>query len=95
MTLFDELVNVALKNQSQLSPLRIVVEKELLHHDILRVMRSHHLLKDLTFIGGTCLRCCYGGVRLSEDLDFTGGRDFSRNQLATMGEALTKGLQAK
>jgi predicted nucleotidyltransferase component of viral defense system len=49
------------------------VEKELLHHDILREMSMAGLLKNLTFIGGTCLRACYGSSRLSEDLDFTGG----------------------
>ncbi len=78
MSLFDKLVSEALKNQPHLSPLRVVVEKELLHHDIMRVMRDNNLTAGLTFIGGTCLRTCYGGIRLSEDLDFTGGADFSR-----------------
>ncbi|MEI8320489.1 MAG: nucleotidyl transferase AbiEii/AbiGii toxin family protein [Alphaproteobacteria bacterium] len=95
MNLFDKLVTEALKNQPNLSPLRIVVEKELLHHDILRVLSTENLLKNLTFIGGTCLRCCYGGVRLSEDLDFTGGSDFSRTSLSAMGELLTESLQDK
>lgn len=95
MNLFDKLVNEALKNQPQLSSLRVVVEKELLHHDILRVMRDHQLTTGLTFIGGTCLRCCYGGVRLSEDLDFTGGTAFSRAQLAMMGKILAEMLQEK
>ena len=78
MNLFDRLVDEALNNQPHLSSLRIVVEKELLHHDILRVLNQNHLLTNLTFIGGTCLRTCYGGIRLSEDLDFTGGKVFSR-----------------
>ena len=95
MNLFDRLVTEALKNQPNLSPLRIVVEKELLHHDIVRVLSSNNLLKNLTFIGGTCLRCCYGGVRLSEDLDFTGGSDFSRESLSAMGSELTESLQGK
>lgn len=95
MSLFDKLVTEALRNQPNLSSLRIVVEKELLHHDILRVMRDHNLTANLTFIGGTCLRCCYGGVRLSEDLDFTGGRDFSRNSLSAMGQVLIQSLQDK
>lgn len=95
MNLFDKLVTEALKNQPHLSPLRIVVEKELLHHDILRVLGENDLLKDLTFIGGTCLRACYGGGRLSEDLDFTGGRDFSRASLSTMGEILVENLKDK
>jgi predicted nucleotidyltransferase component of viral defense system len=95
MNLFDSLVTAALKNQPQFSPLRVVVEKELLHHDILRVMRDHNLTAGLTFIGGTCLRCCYGGIRLSEDLDFTGGSDFSREKLSAMGQILIKSLHNK
>lgn len=74
MSLFDRLVDEALNNQREFSPLRAVVEKELLHHDILREMSEAGLLSDLTFIGGTCLRACYGSNRLSEDLDFTGAR---------------------
>jgi len=45
----------ALRNQQGLSPLRIVVEKELLHHDILREISRAGLLATLTFVGGTCL----------------------------------------
>lgn len=95
MNLFDQLVTEALKSQPNLSSLRIVVEKELLHHDILRTLSQNNLLTDLTFIGGTCLRACYGGIRLSEDLDFTGGKDFSRNSLSTMGHLLTHSLNEK
>ena len=95
MSLFDELVDEALNNQQELAPLRIVVEKELLHHDILRVLSGAGLLTQLTFIGGTCLRACYGSNRLSEDLDFTGGSDFSRDQLAAMSNILIESLKAK
>jgi predicted nucleotidyltransferase component of viral defense system len=95
MNLFDKLVTEALKNHPNLSSLRIVVEKELLHHDILRIMRDNNLTSNLTFIGGTCLRTCYGGVRLSEDLDFTGGSDFSKESLFAMGQILIKSLQHK
>lgn len=95
MNLFDKIVTEALKNQPNFAPLRIVVEKELLHHDILRILNENNLLQNLTFIGGTCLRCCYGGIRLSEDLDFTGGSDFTRERLATMGRALVNDIQEK
>ena len=95
MSLFDSLVDEALRNQRELAPLRTVIEKELLHHDILRVLSGAGLLTNLTFIGGTCLRACYGSNRLSEDLDFTGGADFTRDQLATMGEVLVQGLKDK
>lgn len=95
MNLFDQLVTEAIKNQPDLSTLRVVVEKELLHHDILRTLSQYDLLQYLTFIGGTCLRACYGGSRLSEDLDFTGGTEFSRDSLSEMGDALKKSLNEK
>lgn len=95
MSLFDHLVDEALKNRQDLAPLRMVVEKELLHHDILRVLSHAGLLARLTFIGGTCLRACYGSNRLSEDLDFTGGAEFSRDRLARMGQDLIDSLQTK
>lgn len=95
MSLFDELVDVALANEKELTPLRVVVEKELLHHDILRVLSGAGLLTQLTFIGGTCLRACYGSSRLSEDLDFTGGADFTRGQLASMSSILIESLKTK
>lgn len=95
MSLFDQLVSEALKNQSELSPLRVVVEKELLHHDILREMAEAGLLQDLTFMGGTCLRACYGSNRLSEDLDFTGGAGFNREQLLTLRDVLIAQMKIK
>ena len=95
MNLFDHLVTEALKNQPELSALRVVVEKELLHHDILRILSHNSLLAGLTFMGGTALRSCYGGMRLSEDLDFTGGSNFSRDILSSMGRILTTSLYEK
>lgn len=95
MSLFDQLVSQALKNQGELTPLQVVVEKELLHHDILREMSTAGLLKNLTFIGGTCLRACYGSNRLSEDLDFTGGEAFKRESLARLSAVLVDHLQVK
>jgi predicted nucleotidyltransferase component of viral defense system len=64
MTLFDQLVDAAVQNQQTLATLRPVVEKELLHHDVLRELSSAGLLAGLTFMGGTCLRACYGASRL-------------------------------
>ena len=95
MSLFDELVNEAIRGRAELSSLRPVVEKELLHHDILREMSGAGLLTGLTFIGGTCLRACYGSPRLSEDLDFTGGSDFQRSDLAELGSILTDRLRTR
>ncbi|TVQ20229.1 MAG: nucleotidyl transferase AbiEii/AbiGii toxin family protein [Spirochaetaceae bacterium] len=71
MSRFDALVSEALLSRPDLVGLRAAVEKELLHHDILREMGQAGLLRDMVFIGGTCLRLCYGSPRLSEDLDFT------------------------
>jgi len=93
--LFDQLVDEALRNRQDLAPLRVVVEKELLHHDILRVLSGAGLLTRLTFFGGTCLRACYGSNRLSEDLDFAGGADFSRESLSAMAEVLVESFRAK
>jgi predicted nucleotidyltransferase component of viral defense system len=95
VSLFDQLVDTALRTRADLATLRPVVEKELLHHDILREMSEAGLLAGLTFIGGTCLRACYGSQRLSEDLDFTGGRDFRKEDLAELARVLTDRLQTR
>jgi len=95
MNLFDRLVDEALKALPNLGTLRPVVEKELLHHDILREMSGAGLLSGLTFIGGTCLRACYGSGRLSEDLDFTGGSHFKRGDLAGLGRILRENLEGR
>lgn len=58
-------------------------------------MSKAGVLKQLTFIGGTCLRACYGSNRLSEDLDFTGGHDFTKENINTLATVLTKQLKTK
>jgi predicted nucleotidyltransferase component of viral defense system len=95
VNIFEQLVDQAMRSQPQLAQLRVVVEKELLHHDILREMSRAGFLQELTFIGGTCLRACYGSQRLSEDLDFTGGADFTREGLADLGRVLVERLEIK
>lgn len=95
MTLFDRLVAEALNEKSDLNPLAMVVEKELLHHDILREMSSAGLLEKLTFIGDTCLRMCYGSSRLSEDLDFSAGKNFNKESLKELPQLLTGKLFVK
>ena len=92
MNLFDRLVDEALKARADFTILRPVVEKEILHHDILREMSRAGLLEGLTFIGGTCLRTCHGSQRLSEDLDFTGGSNFQKEDLTSFARVLTEGL---
>ena len=95
MNLFDQLVGEALRSRADLTTLRPVVEKELLHHDVLREMSGAGLLSTLTFIGGTCLRVCYGSPRLSEDLGFTGGSTFKKEDLSALGFVLTERLQTR
>jgi len=95
MSLLDQLVDEALRSRGDLTTLRPVVEKELLHHDILREMSEAGLLAGPTFMGGTCLRACYGSARLSENLEFAGGHGFKRTTLAKLGEVLTERLQTR
>lgn len=86
---FTQLVNKAMQNES-VTHMRAVVEKELLHYDILFALEKGGLLDKLTFQGGTSLRLCYGGNRFSEDLDFAGGKDFSSAMLADMKSCIEK-----
>ncbi|MEI7437470.1 MAG: nucleotidyl transferase AbiEii/AbiGii toxin family protein [bacterium] len=95
MNLFDRLVQQAMNARPELTSVIAVVEKELLHHDILREMSAAGLLAGMTFIGGTCLRACYGSPRLSEDLDFTGGKDFTRETLSALAGVLVDRLEKK
>ena len=80
---FAQLVQRVLQN-GQLTHMRPVIEKEILHYDILFCLDQAGLLDDLVFQGGTSLRLCYGGHRFSEDLDFVGGTNFSSRKLASM-----------
>lgn len=75
-TEFNALVNEAMQKPGR-GLMRPVIEKELLHYDILFALGRAGLLNELVFQGGTSLRLCYGGVRYSEDLDFAGGAGFS------------------
>ena len=77
---FNALVNAAMSTLGR-GLMRPVIEKELLHYDILFVLGRAGLLNDLVFQGGTSLRLCYGGTRYSEDLGFAGGVDFSMPKL--------------
>lgn len=72
-----------------------VVEKELIHYDILRALDETGWLDRLTFQGGTCLRLCYGGVRFSEDLDFNVREDLTAIDLTGFAAALSSALESK
>lgn len=86
---FAQLVNKAMQVEN-VSHMRSVIEKELLHYDILFALEKGGLLDKLTFQGDTSLRLCYGGNRFSEDLDFAGGKDFSSAMLADMKHCIEK-----
>jgi predicted nucleotidyltransferase component of viral defense system len=95
VNLFEHTIENVLKENAAYAQLRPVIEKEVLHYDILQIMNKAGYFRNLTFIGGTCLRTCYGSERLSEDLDFTGGFDFNRQTLSDMRPLLQEGLQKK
>lgn len=95
MNLLDLRVDAALRDRPALEALRPVVEKEILHHDILRVMSRMGHLSDLVFMGGTCLRDVYGSPRLSEDIDFAGGVKFHKDDLSHLGAHIGDAIQEK
>ncbi len=69
-------INQVLKQYPEYTGIIPVIEKEILHHDIMHVLVEQGALQQLTFIGGTSLRHCYNSSRLSEDLDFNAGHHF-------------------
>lgn len=91
---FSNLVALAMRNPD-LQAMRPVVEKELLHYDILFALDRAGLLKGLVFQGGTSLRLCHGSRRFSEDLDFAGGKDFTFDQLRDMKQCIEDHLSRR
>ena len=69
-----------------------VLEKELLHYEILAALDEARLLETLVFQGGTSLRLCYGSERFSEDLDFAGGKDFDGVEMRGIKAVLEKAI---
>ncbi len=84
---FNLLVELAMREEG-FSHMRPVIEKELLHYDLLFALDKQRLLDKLTFQGGTSLRLCYGSSRFSEDLDFAGGYDFTTSQLMDIKDCI-------
>ena len=74
--MLSQYINQILNNNPEYAGIIPVIEKEILHHDIMYVLVKQGVLQQLTFIGGTSLRLCYNSSRLSEDLDFNGGLNF-------------------
>lgn len=86
---FVQLTELAMQGVGR-AHMRPVIEKELMHYDILFCLDANGLLDQLTFQGGTSLRLCYGAPRFSEDLDFSGGVDFNSKQLQAMKTCLER-----
>jgi len=84
---FERLTALAMSDPGR-AHMRPVIQKELLHYDILYSLDDAGLLDQLTFQGGTALRLCYGSPRFSEDLDFIGGRGFTRQQLEPIKDCI-------
>ena len=91
---FEELVNLAMAVPGR-THMRPVVEKELLHYDILFCLDQEKLLDQLTFQGGTALRLCHGSSRFSENLDFAGGIDFTSQDLQQIKACIEKYIQPR
>ncbi|QTL39216.1 nucleotidyl transferase AbiEii/AbiGii toxin family protein [Xenorhabdus budapestensis] len=91
---FNALVDEVI-TQDGLANIRPVVEKELLHYDILFCLAKDGLLREITFQGGTSLRLCYSSNRFSEDLDFAGGRDFCSTDMNRIKESVESYLEAR
>ncbi len=87
---FQEVADQLIEGDPDLAQCRPVIEKELLHVEILRAMHDAGHLSVLMFKGGTCLRLCYGALRLSEDLDFSGGTAFDHRLLDDIEDVLRK-----
>ncbi len=85
--LLREMVKTACASQ-ELAGMESTVEKELLHYDIMAALSQSGLLAKLVFQGGTCLRMAYGSQRLSEDLDFVGGVDFTPETYQHLAQVL-------
>lgn len=84
MAMVDRLVD----DNRELLPCRPTVEKEFLQMEILSAFRKGGLLTKLVFKGGTCLRLCRSGERLSEDLDFAVGGRFDASLLDDLEDVM-------
>ena len=89
---FRELVEIALEQNPQLAGMEVIVEKELLHYELLHLLSRGGWLDRLIFRGGTALRLCYGASDLSENLEFSGGPDFSTESMDGLANYLKKTL---
>lgn len=88
-------IHQIVRSNTDYAAITAVIEKEILHHDIMDVLIKQGVLQRLTFIGGTSLRMCYNSSRLSEDLDFNGGHDFNPASLDGLESEIQTYIQNK
>jgi predicted nucleotidyltransferase component of viral defense system len=88
---FDALVERAMRAGGR-AHMRPVIEKELLHYDLLFALDQAGFLDQLTFQGGTALRLCYGAQRFSEDLDFVVDREFPAEKMQGIKTAIIESV---
>jgi hypothetical protein len=93
--MLTEKIQSIIRSNPEYASIVPVIEKEILHHDIIDVMIKHGAMQSLTFIGGTSLRMCYNSSRLSEDLDFNGGHDFKPSHLDGMELEIQSYIESK
>jgi hypothetical protein len=93
--MLTEKIQSIIRSNPEYASIAPVIEKEILHHDIIDVMIKHGAMQSLTFIGGTSLRMCYNSSRLSEDLDFNGGHDFKPSHLDGMELEIQSYIESK
>lgn len=93
--MLKEQVRQIIKHNPEYAAIAEVIEKEILHHDIMDVMIKQGAMQSLVFIGGTSLRLCYNSSRLSEDLDFNGGHDFKPSSLNGLETEIQTYIQNK
>lgn len=90
----DNLMQLAQRAGADREPgLLPVIEKEIVHYQVLHAMSEERLLVALSFQGGTCLRLCYGSPRYSEDLDFAAGSQFFEIDFERFSRRLTERLE--
>ena len=85
----DDVVAAALRTPGY-ARMRPGIVKEVLHYDMLFALHREGLLDGLVFQGGTALRLVHGSQRLSEDLDFVGGKDFDGTGLGRIKRTLER-----
>lgn len=93
--MLKEQIRQIIQSNPEYAAITPVIEKEILHHDIIDAMMKQGALQTLTFIGGTSLRMCYNSARLSEDLDFNGGHDFKPSDFDGLELEIQKYIQNK